>query len=191
MSIDIESIFSRVAFFQADILSKGNNESFLVVSVSTQSLFLVKENRIINEYPISTAKNGIGSEENSGKTPLGVHRIAEKIGEGAELGTLFKARKNTREVVPTQLSIGEYSPIDAITTRILWLDGLEVGKNKGLSQDKTINIDSYQRYIYIHGTDEEWRLGKPVSHGCIRMSNHAITKLYDKVCVNTLVVIIE
>ncbi len=156
---------------------------YLVIKLSTQQLLLAEQGRVLACYPVSTAVNGAGCEQDSGKTPLGVHCIAEKIGGEADSGTLFRARKNTREIVPV-LPPGVYSDRDAITSRILWLKGLEAGKNQGG------NVDSYRRYIYIHGTDEEWRLGKPASHGCIRLSNHSVIELYDKVSVNTLLVIL-
>ncbi len=196
LQLSIEKVIQQLEVFKSKSLELGDveitaSDDFLLISISEQNLLLIKENIIIDKYPISTALNGVGSEENSGKTPLGIHRIAEKIGADAPLGTVFKARVNTHKTTPILLSNEEYSSADAITTRILWLDGLEEGINKGLSEDGQTPVDSYQRYIYIHGTDEEWRLGKPVSHGCIRMSNRAITKLYDKVWVNTLVVIIE
>ncbi len=167
---------------------KYSQDSYLLVNIAEQTLFRIQKNKIIASYAVSTAKNGVGCEEGSEKTPLGVHRIAEKIGDGAAENSLFKARKNTGEVLVPLTEKGIYSDIDAITSRILWLDGLELGKNKGTNRDG--NVDSYSRYIYLHGTNEEWRLGTPVSHGCIRMSNQAIIDLYDTVCVNTLVVIV-
>ncbi|MEE9302361.1 MAG: L,D-transpeptidase [Thiotrichaceae bacterium] len=174
---------------------KENNsvDDFLLVSVLRQTLFHIIEGAIVDSYPVSTAIAGVGNTEGSGKTPLGVHRIAEKIGDNAEYGELFKARVSTNNIATILTTDGQFSDIDAITTRILWLDGLELGNNKGTSlvKGKHIKVDSYQRYIYIHGTDEEWRLGRSAYHGCIRMANHAISELYDKVYVNTLVVIIE
>ncbi len=185
MNVDLNEVTLSLSPYQSATLEG----TYLLVSISDQTLYLVQDNKVSLSFPVSTAIRGAGSEEGSEKTPLGIHRIAETIGEGAEYGTLFTARKNTHKVATALTTEGQYSSTDAITTRILWLDGLEAGKNKGLSDSG--NVDSYQRYIYIHGTDEEWRLGQPASHGCIRMSNHAITKLYDKVYVNTLVVIIE
>ncbi len=189
MSFELDNVIKIIEPFKAIHLA----DDFLIVSVAMQKLFHVVSGEVSDSYPISTAVAGVGSEEGSARTPLGVHRIAEKIGDEAEYGALFKARINTHTITSILTSSGQFSDIDAITTRILWLDGLELGKNKGESpkKGKVTNVDSYQRYIYIHGTDEEWRLGKPVSHGCIRMSNRAISKLYDKVCVNTLVVIIK
>ena len=163
---------------------KYSLNNYLLVSIAEQTLFHIQQKEIAVSFPVSTAENGVGCEEGSEKTPLGVHRIAEKIGDGVAEGSLFKAREVTGEVLLPLTKKGNYSEIDAITSRILWLDGLDLGKNK------EGNIDSYRRYIYIHGTNEEWRLGTPVSHGCIRMSNRAIIDLYDTVCVNTLVVIV-
>lgn len=169
------------------LLSYGDKyplDDYLLVSIVEQKLLYIRQKKIIASFPVSTAQNGVGCDEGSGKTPLGMHRIAEKIGNKAVEGTLFKARKNTGKVLAPLTEEGSYSDIDAITSRILWLDGLEPGKNKHG------NVDSYRRYIYIHGTNEEWRLGTPASHGCIRMSNRVIIALYDTVCVNTLVVIV-
>lgn len=160
-------------------------DDYLLISIPEQTLFHINQSKVMASYVVSTALKGGGCAEGSEKTPLGVHRIAEKIGDEVLKGSLFKARQNTQEIIKTLNKKGEFSDIDAITSRILWLDGLELGKNKGA------NVDSYHRYIYIHGTNEEWRLGSPASHGCIRMSNQEIIDLYDTVCVNTLVVIIN
>lgn len=125
-------------------------------------------------YIASTARYGIGQRENSNKTPLGLHRIAEKIGADAEPGTIFKGRRpvgNTRDGQP-----------DArITDRILWLDGLEPGRNRGG------NVDSYRRYIYIHGTGDESTLGQPDTCGCTHLAAKDLIPLFDILPVDTLV----
>lgn len=156
----------------------------IVVDVQQQRLFLLQDDRTIGEWTISTAANGIGNRENSFMTPPGVHRVAEKIGEGAEPGMVFKGRIATGTIVE---SIPESRPAgdDLITTRILWLEGLEPGLNQGPG------IDSHGRYIYIHGTPEEGRLGQPVSQGCIRMANRDVVELFDLVEAGTLVYIQE
>lgn len=156
----------------------------IIVSIAKQRLYLLDDAVIVDEFVISTATNGAGCESGSEKTPLGVHRIAEKIGSNSPLYTRFVGRKRTGEYLPS-LAQDEYSEVDAITSRIIWLEGLEDGLNKGE------NVDSFERYIYIHGTNEEWRLGYPASHGCIRMSNADVISLFDKVAVHSLVVIVE
>lgn len=157
----------------------------LVVDATAQTLILVENGQAVNEWVISTATNGLGSAKGSQQTPLGVHRVAKKFGDGAPLGTIFKARQNTGRVAQILTGADERSTADNVTTRILWLDGLELGVNKGG------NVDSYDRYIYIHGTDEEGRLGSPASHGCIRMRNQDVIDLFERVDENTLVVITQ
>lgn len=157
----------------------------LVVDATAQRLLLVEQGKAVEEWVISTASKGLGSEKGSDKTPLGVHRIAEKIGDGAPLGTIFKARQNTGEIVDSLTAPDADSKADYVTSRILWLDGMEPGKNKGG------DVDSRERYIYIHGTGEEGKLGKPASHGCIRMRNHDVIDLFDRVDKDTLVVITQ
>lgn len=164
--------------------STSVNMPIVIVSIAEQRLYLFDDEALVEQFVISTASNGCGCESGSEKTPLGLHRIAEKIGNGSPIHTRFIGRKETGECLPA-LAEGDYSEVDAITSRILWLEGLEEGLNKGGK------VDSFHRYIYIHGTNEEWRLGSPVSHGCIRMSNANVISLYDKVAVHTLVAIVE
>ncbi len=158
--------------------------SLIIISISEQKLFLIKNSKPTINYPISSAKAGTGNLVESFKTPLGVHQIAEKIGDGAKSGSIFKARINTLKIAKI-LTTNNRSNVDNITSRILRLRGLEDGINKGE------NIDSYERYIYIHGTDEEGLLGTSVSHGCIRMANQAVIDLFEHVKTGTLVTIIE
>ena len=148
----------------------------IVVSVARQEMDLLSNRgKLIATYPISTSKYGLGTELGSNKTPLGKFRVAEKFGAGALWGTIFSARQG----------IGLWSPAfetdnDLITTRILWLDGLEKH-----------NANTHDRYIYIHGTNHEELLGQPASHGCIRMANWHIVELFDQVETGTSVVIKE
>lgn len=158
---------------------------YIIVSVSQQRLYLLHSSAVMFSYRISTALNGTGSQEGSGQTPLGFHRVADKIGADALSGSIFKARHNTQQIARVLTVANEYSDHDCITSRILWLDGLEVGKNKGG------DVDTHSRYIYIHGTNEEWRLGQAVSHGCIRMANKDVIQLFNKIVVDSLVVIIK
>lgn len=137
---------------------------------------------LIREYPISSAKNGLGEQSGSYCTPRGRHRIAEKIGASQPLYAVFKARVPTGEIWSRELS-AENPGCDWILTRILWLQGMEEGKNKGGT------VDSHDRYIYLHGTDEEHLIGTPASHGCIRMKNVDVAELFDLLEVGTEVVI--
>lgn len=157
----------------------------ILIDASNQRLLLIENGQVTNRWIISTAEAGLGSRKGSNQTPLGAHRLAQKIGDGAPLGTVFKARQNTGRVAKILTTPGARSGEDNVTTRVMWLDGLEPGKNKGGA------VDSYQRFIYIHGTDEEGRLGAPASHGCIRMRNQDVVDLYDRVREDTLVFIAE
>jgi len=164
---------------------KGTTYSeILFVSIRLQKLFHIENNSIIGEYPISSAKKGVGNQKYSDKTPLGLHSIKEKHGaetplNGKMIGRIFYGH------IATIYSDTTSSKTDDITSRILWLSGGEKGVNKGE------NIDSYQRYIYIHGTSEEGKIGTPASHGCIRMTNKDIIKLFSLVKLNTKVLILE
>lgn len=162
-----------------------SEKPLIIVSARKQVLFFIQKNKLIHSYKISTAEAGLGCQTNSYQTPLGIHQISEKIGSNAQIGTVFKGRKDTGKIATFLLNSAERSPVDNITTRILWLSGLEEGINKGG------NVDSHSRYIYIHGTDEEGRLGKPASHGCVRMSNRDVIELFGLVHIGTLVYIID
>ena len=152
-------------------------DHFLWVNVAEQSLthFLADDNPSLT---ISTSIHGTGQEMDSFKTPLGLHRVAEKIGEGELVGTIFKGR----QPVGTN---GKGNPEALITDRILWLEGLEPGLNHGSS------VDSYKRYIYIHGVGDESLLGQPNSQGCIHLGAGDLLPLFDQVPVGTLVFISE
>ncbi len=130
-------------------------------------------------YAVSTAANGLGNRVDSLQTPTGIHRIKQKIGGDEPLGMVFSARQPTGRVSNKTDNREE----DEISSRILWLDGLEQGFNNGGVHD------SYSRYIYIHGTSDEKRIGQPVSHGCIRMKNADVVELFDEVLVNDIVII--
>ncbi len=130
-------------------------------------------------YSISTAEKGMGNRAESYKTPVGIHRIRQKIGGGQPQGMVFEARQPTGKVVRDF----DNREKDEITSRILWLDGLEGGHNCGG------DCDTYSRFIYIHGTSDEKRIGEPVSAGCIRMRNDDVIELFEEVLVNDLVLI--
>jgi L,D-transpeptidase YbiS len=142
------------------------------VSVRTQELALKAGRKKLAAYPVSTSRFGLGSEEGSMKTPTGRFRIAEKIGAGMPLGTVFKSRR------PVKASRKALSDEDLILTRILWLEGLDPG-----------NANTRDRFIYIHGTNHEDRIGEPVSHGCIRMRGADLVELFERVEIGTPVVI--
>lgn len=166
------------------VMPNNNTDRAILIDISTQTLRLYAANKEISAYPISSSKFGIGSKKNSNKTPLGVHRVQNKIGKNAPLGTIFRARANTgkkAEIITEPIDI----KTDLVTTRIIWLKGMEEGLNSGEG------VDSYKRYIYIHGTPEEGLIGTPASHGCIRMKNNDVIELFDKIEKKTPVVILD
>lgn len=165
-------------------------QTLLVISIAEQKLYLIDDLKIKNRYPISSAELGIGNQSGSNQTPLGVHQISNKFGDNAPINTIFKARKNTNIVAEILTKPNAKSDKDNITSRILWLDGLEEGVNKGIDKQGN-NVDSHSRYIYIHGTDEEGRLGQAASHGCVRMANQDVIELFDQVDFGCLVLITE
>lgn len=165
-------------------------QNIAIVSIADQQLYLIKKRAITKSYIISTAEAGYGNLSGSYQTPLGIHCIAEKCGENAPIASIFKARENTNKIAKIILDPNIRSNEDNITSRILWLKGLEEGFNKGIDLENN-SVDSFSRYIYIHGTDEEGLLGQAVSHGCVRMANHDVIEIFDKVEIGDLVVITE
>ena len=152
----------------------------LVVDPARQRLGLLEDGRLVFETAISTAKNGLGCEENSYRTPTGWHRIHARIGAGAESGAVFRNRAATGDVWR-----GEARDEDLILTRVLTLDGLEAGWNRGSGRD------SLERFIYLHGTNQEAQLGSPVSHGCVRLANAEMVELFERVAEGDPVLIAE
>jgi lipoprotein-anchoring transpeptidase ErfK/SrfK len=152
------------------------------VDISEQRLYLIENSLVKASYPISTSKYGEGSIENSFKTPLGKHYIKEMIGDEAEINTIFTSRINTKRSA-TIIDQFQDTDNDYVTSRIMWLDGEEDGLNKGG------NVDSFRRYIYIHGTHEEGLIGTKASHGCIRMFNYDVIELFNLVNIGTKVLI--
>jgi L,D-transpeptidase YbiS len=142
----------------------------IVIDCTLQLLRLFEGKDLIFEAPISTSRFGPGFEPGSFKTPTGHFRIHQKIGDGAPIGTVFK------NCVLVTESINSSSIEDAITSRILWLDGIDLE-----------NANTKERYICIHGTNEEHLIGRPASHGCIRMRNKDVIRLYQLVDVDTSV----
>jgi lipoprotein-anchoring transpeptidase ErfK/SrfK len=140
------------------------------VSVPAQRLDLLEGDRIVASYPISTSKYGLGTEPGSFRTPTGSFVIQEMIGGDAPTRAVFKAREFTGEILPPE-SDGQDGEIeDAILSRILWLAGTEPQ-----------NANTHDRYIYIHGTNQESLIGTPASHGCVRMRNADVIDLYARV----------
>ena len=137
---------------------------------------------MLNEWSISSALAGVGNAQNSGKTPLGFHRIRAKIGGSQPSNAVFVGRRATGEVYSGALA-KQYPQRDWILSRILWLCGNEVGYNRLGS------VDSMRRYIYIHGTPSSEPMGRPLSHGCIRMRNQDVIELYNYVSVGDEVMI--
>jgi lipoprotein-anchoring transpeptidase ErfK/SrfK len=149
---------------------KKSEQLKIQISVRDQRLTLRSGRKLVAAYPVSTSRFGLGSKEGSFKTPTGKFRVAEKIGERAPSGTIFKSR---RPVKPTKKILRED---DLVMTRILWLDGLE-----------RRNANTRERYVYIHGTNHEEAIGTAASHGCIRMKNADVIELFERVEEGTLV----
>ena len=165
-----------------DQIEKPEFKVKILVDISEQRLYLKSGEQTLVSYPISTSKYGEGSKENSFKTPLGNHVIKEKIGENAPINTIFISRINTKNVATIE-NKPKNTENDYVTSRIMWLEGQENGVNKGPG------IDSYERYIYIHGTHEEGLIGVKASHGCIRMFNVDVIDLYERIYNGTKVII--
>ena len=147
----------------------------IVVSTRDQKLALLDRGNVMAIYPVSTSKFGLGDWRGSRFTPLGKLQIAEKIGDNAPAGTVFKSRRRTGEVV-----LANSPGRDPIVTRILWLRGLE-GQN----------ANAFGRDIYIHGTPEERLIGTRASYGCIRMRSTDVVQLYNIVGVGAAVTIVD
>lgn len=155
--------------------SDSDSSSKMIVSVKDQTMLLTKHGKPVKAYKISTSKFGLGSTNNSKKTPLGKMRIAQKIGGGAPSGAVFKSRRRTGEILRPNAP-GR----DPIVSRIMWLAGSE-----------SHNRNTYGRYIYIHGTPEEYKIGHPASYGCIRMKSNDVIDLYGRVGLGAEVVVVN
>jgi lipoprotein-anchoring transpeptidase ErfK/SrfK len=156
------------------------------ISIAEQTLTLFDEDKQLKQYSISTARNGSGEKMDSECTPCGAHIISEKIGDGAEINSVFVGRVATGEIYQTSLR-RQYPDRDWILTRILWLSGIEEGKNKGHKEGN--KVDSHDRYIYIHGSPDDIEMGQPGSRGCVRMRNNEIIELFERVEIGTKVTI--
>lgn len=157
----------------------------LRISVARQVMTVLGDaDEVIGEYPVSTAKAGVGEVSGSYRTPRGRHLIRAKIGEGAPENTVFVRRRPTGEIWTPELA-EEFPGRDWILTRILWLSGCEPGRNRlGC-------VDTMRRYVYIHGSPDSVDMGVPGSHGCIRMRNGDIVELFERVPCYTPVEITE
>jgi len=202
-------------------LNVSSTPRVLIVSVADQKLALFVDGAVKETWSISTARKGVGQKLDSHQTPLGLHRVKQKIGKSAPWGAIFDSRESTgkkwspnrgvRLVPSKQGDVGEggsqepstfakaaadkeseihpfdklrtsnpKSEPDFVTSRIFWLEGLEPGLNCGMDAEGRV-VDSYKRYIYIHGTNHEEEIGKPASLGCIRMANSDVITLFDVV----------
>lgn len=151
-----------------------SNARRIHVDVERQMLRLYGGDALIAEWPVSTAANGLGERGGSECTPRGAHRIRLKIGHGCPEGTVFVGRRPTGECYTPTLAAAAPDR-DWILTRILWLTGCESGFNRGG------DCDSLRRFIYIHGCPDDEPIGRPASHGCIRMRNADVISLFDQI----------
>ncbi len=154
------------------------------VIIGSQTLTLFDDEQKLMSFPVATARKGVGEQYGSEQTPRGWHVVRAKIGAGQPLNTVFVARRPTGEIYTPALR--EQAPDrDWILTRILWLGGLEPGRNR------LGTVDTMRRFIYIHGCPDEEPMGIPSSHGCIKMHNQDVIRLFDTVAVGTRVLIQE
>lgn len=164
------------------MIHKMTHNKMIVISTLKQEMACFENDNLVTTHLISTSKNGVGEIKNSGCTPRGWHKIHSVIGQELPINSVFVSREWTGELYTEELAI-QHTDRDWILTRIIQLDGMEPGRNKGG------NVDTLERYIYIHGTPDTNILGQPGSHGCIRMNNNEIIGLGDWVTAETLVYI--
>ncbi len=154
------------------------------IDIANQTLSVLEDGLLQKQYPVSSGTNGVGEQNGSNCTPRGKHIVRAKIGAGAKPGTVFVARRPTGEYYSPALR-HQHPGRDWILTRILWLSGIEPGRNRlGAT-------DTMRRYIYIHGSPDDVEMGSPGSHGCIRMHNRDVIELFDQVEIGTQVEIVE
>lgn len=150
-------------------------ERLLAVRISTATLQFFRKGELVKSYAISTSKRPPSNLKHSLGTPRGLHEIAERVGAGQPPGMVFKARVPTGRHFSEMLTSEDGQNDNLITSRILWLRGLEPGVNQGG------DVDTYERYVYIHGTNHDARIGEPLSSGCVLMRNLDIIELYEEV----------
>lgn len=168
----MQKILILTLFFLANL--SLSDELRIEIDISNQRLYVIQNSAQTHSFAISSSKYGEGSTANSFKTPLGKHSVRTMIGENALKNTIFISRINTKRQADIIESFNDSSD-DYVTSRIIWLTGEEPGFNSGEG------IDSFNRYIYIHGTHEEGLIGTKASHGCIRMFNDDVIKLYSMI----------
>ena len=193
--LDVSEVVHLVKKLIEDKFPKTISNKLLLINLSAQKLIFIEDSCETNSYDISSSKFGIGNLNDSYQTPLGLHVINDKIGENQPINTIFKGRKTLEGGITIEdLSKLEFKSFkkkhfeefdDLITSRILWLKGCEAGINLG------DNIDTYKRFIYIHGTAHEELIGQVASYGCIRMRNNDVIKLFDQVDEGTYVYIYD
>ncbi|MEP6698398.1 MAG: L,D-transpeptidase [Verrucomicrobiota bacterium] len=164
-----------LAFWAMSPLLRAEGPNRLIVSVRDQKLMIVANGAKLATYPVSTSKFGLGDDWGRMTTPLGFLQVAEKIGDHAPVGAVFRNRRFTGEIIKPNAP-GR----DPVITRIIWLRGLEAA-----------NAHAFKRCIYIHGTPEEKFIGRPASYGCIRMKSSDVTALYDQVPLGAVVEIVQ
>jgi lipoprotein-anchoring transpeptidase ErfK/SrfK len=157
-----------------------SGELRIEIDIATQSLVLLEDGETRRRYRVSTALRGAGEDEGSERTPRGLHLVRAKIGAGLPRGAVLSGRRPTGEIWSPELQ-ARHPSRDWILTRILWLSGMERGRNRLGS------VDTMRRFIYIHGSPDPVPMGRPGSHGCIRMRNDDILELFDAVPVGTRV----
>lgn len=174
--------YAFVAFLQEYLEEKYQKEfdSYLYVSVKQQTMFYIKNGSIVDLFIVSTSKNGTGNTAHSEKTPTGLHAVKSKYGQNTPYCGILESRQFNNEIARINVSNDHL-----ITSRVLWLTGLEKGFNNGNY------IDTYSRLIYIHGTPSENRLGVAQSSGCIRMSNSDIIDLFDEIPLGLPIIILN
>jgi len=174
--MDFNNLFS---VYREKVTSLGLNasEHLLLACVASQEILHLHHGKSVKTYPMSSSKLAPSCNEGSLGTPWGLHEVCEKIGKGSKPGTVFEGR------VPIGLTAAECSPEqrsrNLITSRILRLDGLELGVNRGGE------VDTYKRYVYIHGTNHEEKIGSPASSGCLQMINRDIIEIFSIIPVGT------
>jgi L,D-transpeptidase YbiS len=156
----------------------------LEVCISTQKMYVFNNGRVSREYLISTGKNGAGEIQGSEQTPRGLHVIRARIGANCPVNTVFVGRRPTGEIYAPELR-AKFPDRDWILTRICWLSGLEVSRNR------LGNVDTMRRYIYLHGAPDDVLMGIPGSRGCVRMRNDDIIELFAQIAVGTQIYIRE
>lgn len=166
------------------LTGKNSKSPYLAVSIPEQTLRLWRGGECVREFRVSTALNGPGEARGSECTPRGLHTVRAKIGAGLPENSVFVGRRHTGERYTPELR-ARHPGRDWILTRILWLSGAEVGRNR------LGDVDTMRRYIYIHGCPDDVPMGVPGSHGCIRMRNLDVMELFDRVGVGTYVRIID